>query len=123
VFDIKDYDDETIIFFTPDKTLHAVSQLVWNKYWDDYHGDYVARFLLIFYEIIENNVETLPHLEQISLDLFCRSISSSYIWVDSVYKDGILSASLRECDTEGQEVVERSDWEGDDSESNDSEDE
>jgi hypothetical protein len=72
----------------------------------------VARFLLIFYEIIENNAKTLPHLKNISLDLDVQSMSQYFIWVDAVYKDGILSASLKDCDTEGDvEVVEGGNWE------------
>jgi hypothetical protein len=99
--------------------------LVWDE--NEEHSDCVARFLLIFYEIIENNAETLPHLKQISLDLYIQAISPYYVWVDSVYKDGILSASLKECNTECDDS-ERDDLESNnrasnDSESNDLEDE
>jgi hypothetical protein len=110
VFDIKNYDDESTIFFTQDKKFHAVSKTVWRKY--EWHSNYVARFLLIFYEIIEKNAKSLPHLKRISLDLNIQDMSQYTIRVDSVYKDRILSASLKDCDTEGDiEVVEGDDWE------------
>lgn len=96
IHDVENYEDPSIIFFTPDRKLHAVEE-AWNKDWP--HSIRVAEYLIKFYEIIDAFAKTIPHLKHIDLNLEIQAIDHFWIRVKSNYKDGILSASLDEAET------------------------
>jgi hypothetical protein len=75
--------------------LHAVKK-IWSY---DYHATRVAEYLLKFYEIFDATAETLPHLKHVDLNLQLQGKDTFWIRVTSSYKDGILSANLREAET------------------------
>jgi hypothetical protein len=66
-----------------------------------WHSTNLGEYLFIFSDILIKPDKTLLHLRNISLDLEVQSRDLYFICLDSVYKDGILSASLRDSDTPG----------------------